>query len=145
MSGFESILGKRDDPAKSVIAELVSSAADPDSYRPSIIRPRAQVGFSLVEADGTMHGFMYHTLRHPKHQVRGAEEYLTFTADGLAVVIQGIGLRVIYLALVRHALAELREYDGRPIVDGSTRVIRLAVAESEGEQANKGPNVRLVK
>ena len=147
MRTIDSILGKStgvaDDADKKSSADLYAFAEPPETYRPSVIHPRPQMAFGVVEASGTMHGFMYHTLRHPKHQVRGGEEFLSFTADGIAVVVQGTGLRVVFLAMLRHVLVELREYDGKPIGDTATRITRLAIVDPQ-EKSQEAP-VRLVK
>lgn len=115
--------------AQEVQAELIEEAAEPDEYRPYILRTRPQMGFTLVEASGTLHGFMYHTLRHPKHQRRDGHEFLSFTADGLAVVMQGRGLALLFRALVRHTLAEVREFDGKAGPETVTRIDRLGVVD----------------
>ncbi|NOG74034.1 hypothetical protein [Roseicella sp. DB1501] len=61
-----------------------------------VTRPRAQLGFTVIEADGTRHGFQYHALRHPKWHVRNDEEFLGFMADGIAVPMQGHGLAILH-------------------------------------------------
>ena len=116
-------------------AELAAEAAEPEFYRPYIARARPQMGFAVVEKNGTMHGFQYHTLRHPMHEKRDGEEYLSFLADGCAVVMQGKGLKLLFRALIRQTLAEAREYDGKPVEDISARIDRLSVADL-GERAD---------
>ena len=111
-------------------AELVEEDAEPEGYRPYISRSRPQMGFTLIERGGTMHGFMYHTVRHPKHQLRDGDEFLSFTADGLAVVMQGQGLKILFRAMIRHTLVEGREHDGKAVVDTPTRIDRLAVVDT---------------
>jgi hypothetical protein len=150
MSAIDAILGKSAAPTagddQSAAEELRREAAEPDTYRACVIRSRPQMGFALAESDGTLHGFMYHTLRHPKHQVRNGEEFLSFTADGMAVVMQGTGLRTVFLALLRHTLAEAREYDGsKPIEDGSIKVERLEVRDTRAEEQRPPSQPRLVK
>ena len=155
MSGnpIDQILGRRSAQADSstaedvraVQAELLADAAEPDAYRPYIIRARPQLGFTLIEKDGTRHGFHYHTLRHPKWQRRNGEEFLSFVADGFAVVMQGRGLTLLHAALVGGKLAEIREHDGEQPVsaDATTQIVRLEVQDAEERMAAQPP--RLVK
>lgn len=140
-SAIDEILGTAGPDEKTTAAELLADTAEPDSYRPYIIRARAQVGFTVIEADGTRHGFQYHTLRHPKHQVREGEEFLSFTADGLAVVIQGQGLVVLHSALVRGTLAEVREYDRKPVGELVTKIVRLEVQDTQERTAPPTPRL----
>ena len=139
-----SILGKAEDPEKAAANELQTEATEPEVYRPYVIRARPQMGFMVVEADGTMHGFMYHTLHHPKHQVRDGEEFLSFSSSGIAVVMQGRGLKIIFLALMRHTLVEVRAYDGRPPGELASRIERLAITDTTARPAQEPP-ARLVK
>ena len=141
---FESILGKAGDTAKTAMAELFADTAESDSYQPFLVRPSAQISFILVEANGTMHGFLYHTLRHPKFEVRGGEEIISFVSDGIAVVMQGVGMRVMFRALIRHALMEVHEYDGKPPGEIKTRITRLEVDDPKDAEQHR-PQPRLVK
>lgn len=155
MSGnpIDQILGRRSAQADSAIAEdvqtvqaeLLAEAAEPDAYRPYVIRSRPQLGFTLIEKDSTRHGFHYHTLRHPKWQQRGGAEFLSFVADGLAVVMQGRGLVLLHAALVGGKLAEIREYDGEQQRNAGapTRIDRLEVQDAEERMTAQPP--RLVK
>src|SRR4051812_48476407 len=73
-SAIDAILGKTapdksPGEGQSGEAALLAEAAEPAAYQPYRIWPRPQLMFSLIEADGTAHGFQYHALRHPKHQV----------------------------------------------------------------------------
>lgn len=134
----------------SLTAELEADAAEPEAYRPFLFRSRPQMDFTVIEAPaseapGAWHGFMYHTLRHPKHEVREGQEFLSFTADGIAVVMQGTGLRAIFLAMMRHTLIEIRAYDGKLILDGSTCITRLEVNDAVERIAAAGGAARLVK
>jgi hypothetical protein len=144
-SAIEAILGKskgKDEPSPA--DELAADAVEPEGYRPYLMRARPQMAFALIESTGTAHGFMYHTLRHPKHEVRDGEEFLSFAADGIAVVMQGSGLYILFLALLRHTLIEVRAYDGKAITDGTTRITRLEVSDAV-ERLAAGAQARLVK
>ena len=129
-------------PPLDIAAEIQNDIAEPALYRSYLLKPRAQMAFALIEKDGTLHGFMYHQLRHPKHEQRGGKEYLSFTADSAAVVIQGTGLRVIVLGMLRHCLAEVREYDGNPSQQiPETRIDRLEVIETRDRQLMPLPHL----
>jgi hypothetical protein len=89
---------------------------------------RPTMGFFIAHKDGTLDGFMYQGINHPKFQVRDGEEFLTFTDSGTAVVMTGSGLRQIFEALMRHTLKAVYEYDGRrPVKDGVPIITRLSV------------------
>lgn len=122
--------------------ELATAAAEPEHYRPMVARSQPQLAFCLVEADGTLHGFQYHTMRHLKHRDRNGEEFLSFSSDGVAVVMQGDGLKLVFQGLQRHTLVEARECDNRPIQDNRVRITRLTVQDTQ-ERVEEGP--RLVK
>ena len=94
-------------------AQLLAELSEPEEYRPYLLRARAQLSLAVIEADGTGHGFYYHEVRHPKHQRRDGKEFLTFTAGPFAVAMQGNGLRLLWAAMLRATLAEVREHDGR--------------------------------
>jgi hypothetical protein len=148
-SAIDDILGKKvqekpGDELKAMQDELAAEAAALDSYRPYVVRSRPQLGFVVIEANGTRHGFQYHTLRHPKHERRNGDEFLSFHADGLAVVMQGTGLTVLHSALVRAALVEVREYDNLPMTaKNPTKITRLEVQDVQQRMAQQPP--RLVK
>lgn len=149
-SAIDQILGKGNDDSavdelQAVHDELQADVAEPEAYRPYIIRARPQLGFTLIESDGTRHGFSFHTLRHPKHQKRGEEEFLSFSADGLAVVMQGRGLTILHAAMVRATVAEVREHDGQQHVsaDTATLISRLEVQDTQERKPQAPP--RLVK
>lgn len=151
---IDAIIGKTTSPtgtgdratgnAPDINATLATDAAEPETYRPYHVWPYAQLMFSVIERDGTEHGFQYHTLRHPKLHKRNDQEFLSFTADGLAVLVRGTGLRFIYLALKRYALSEMREYDGKPPGKLPTRIDELEVVDAQ-EQLVKPAPARLVK
>lgn len=108
--------------------------AEPDGYRPYVIRgPRPS--FSVVEASGKRHGFAYHNLRHPKHEVHHGSEFLSFLSDGCEVIMQGKGLLTIYHGMLRHTLWEMRAHDGQqPHADEKqkgTAITRLEVVEPQ--------------
>ena len=118
------------DEEKAARAELQAEATEPEGYRPYVTRSRAQMGFTVIEANGTRHGFQYHTLRHPKHERRDGVEQLSFTADGMAVAMEGRGLVMLHAALVRGTLAEVRAYDQRPMQDNATCIDHLRVIDT---------------
>lgn len=137
MTSIEELLGRKaptTEAAAPVRAseppELLEEDTEPDGYRPYLTRSRPQMGFTVIEKDGTLHGFMYHTLRHPKHQRRDGIEFLSFGADGMAVVMQGRGLATLFRALVRHTLIEAREYDGQDKRETIARIDRLQVQDT---------------
>lgn len=116
------------------LAELFADLAEPEHYRPYLTKPRPLLAFALIEKDGTMHGFQYFTVRHPKHQVQNGTDYLSFVADGMAVVIEGRGLAMLFRSLLRHTLAEAREYDGRPLGEDKTHISRLEVVDPRADK-----------
>ncbi|RYE51812.1 MAG: hypothetical protein EOP21_00380 [Hyphomicrobiales bacterium] len=132
-----------DAEAKDIAAALVDDAAEPETYRPYFPKPHPQLMFSLIERDGTEWCFQYFTLRHLRHQTRNGEEFVSFVADGQAVVMQGSLLRVVLLGLKRYALSEVREYDGRPAGELPTRIDRLEIQDVPEQMARPAP--RLVK
>lgn len=146
MSGFlENILGQPE-PETTVQTELETDAAELDHYRPYLTKPRAQLALILIEKDGTMHGFQYHAIKHTKYEVRDGLEFLSFNADGCAAVFQGKSLRVLFYAMQRYALAEVREDDGKRRMEGQQTVIdRLAVQEPQERQRPPQQAPRLVK
>ena len=102
------------------------------------------MSFLLIEADGTMHSFQYHALRQARFYTRGAEDFISLVADGLAVMIQGKALLAPFRALSRQVLIELREYDGKPMGELATRITRLEVADPMDEEQTRA-KPRLVK
>lgn len=137
--------GASSSPATDINAALAQDAAEPDTYRPYRTWPHPQVMFSVIERDGfTEHAFQYHTVRHPKIERRNNVEFLRFTADGLAVTIQGVQLRPILLALKRYVLTEIREFDGKRPGALPTRIDKLEVVDAQ-EQLVRPPAPRLVK
>jgi hypothetical protein len=88
------------------------------------------MGFFIEQKGGTLHGFMYHGINHPKFQVKDGEEFLSFTYSGTAVVMTGTGLRRIFEALMRHTLRAVYEYDGRPVKEGAPVITRVSVKQA---------------
>ena len=125
-------------------AALAADATEPDTYRPYLTKPHPQVMFSVIERDGTETALQYHTLRAPKFSRRNNQEFLSFTADGVAVTMQGSGLRALLLGLKRYALCEMREFDGKPPGELPARIDRLEVVDAQ-EQLAKPSGPRLVK
>ena len=72
----------------SLPAELLAETTEHNAYRPYMIRPRPQPDLTVIEKDGTRHGFQCHALCHSKWQRRNGEKFLSFTEGGLAVVMQ---------------------------------------------------------
>lgn len=132
---IEEILGKitappSQDEEKAARAELQAEASEPEGYRPYLIRARAQMGCTIITADGTRRGFQYHTLRNPKHERRDGAEQLSWTADGMAYAMEGQGLVILHAALVRGTLAEVRQYDGKRKGDNATCIDTLQVIDT---------------
>ena len=112
---FDELLGlsEKQAPAAPTPAEPASAPArsmreeeddrEPDTYRPFVTRS-PHPAFSVIEKDGKRHGFQYHALKHPQHEVRDGKEYLYFFGDGAYCVMQGTGLLPIFRALLRHTL-----------------------------------------
>lgn len=98
---------------------------------------RPAMGFFIEQKDGTLDGFMYHGINHPKFQVREGEEFLSFTYSGTAVVMTGTGLRRIFEALMRHTLHAIYEYDGRPIKDGVPIITRISIKQAVPKPAGE--------
>lgn len=121
------------DATAAAVAALVAEDAQPEGYRPYLARAIPQLGFVLVEKSGTMHGIQYPTISRLRHERRGGAEQVSFHADGLAVVMEGRGLSVIFRALVRHTLLEAREYDGTGGEAEATRIDRLGVVDTVPE------------
>jgi hypothetical protein len=110
-----------------------SESADPNVYIGCDYNRngRPVMGFYIEQKNGTLDGFMYHGINHPKFQVRDGEEFLSFTYSGTAVVMTGTGLRRIFEALMRHTLRAIYEYDGRSVKDDDTPVItRVSVTQA---------------
>jgi hypothetical protein len=100
---------------------------DPAVYRAYKAVARPQMGFTAIQANGDIDGFLYHNLDNLSMQHRERAEFLTFTHRGKAVTIQGSGLKDILRALMGHNLVEIREHDGRPVEPGQPVVTRMAV------------------
>jgi hypothetical protein len=95
---------------------------------------RPQMSFVITRANGMMYGFSYHAMSVPRYDPRDGE-IISFSEGGVAVALQGTGIKVIFLAMMRRTLMEIREYDGRPIEDGAPRVTRLEVVDTNEEAA----------
>ena len=123
---IKEILGKYEEP------EDDSGDAPADGYEAFQINRggRPGMGFYIACKDGTLEGFMYHAINHPKFQIRDGEEFLSFTHSGTAVVMSGTGLRRIFDALMRHTLSAIFEYDGQPRNEGDAMVIRLSIKQA---------------
>ena len=117
-------------------------APEPTEYRAFVDSGgRPQMGFAITHASGDMDGFLYHLLDNMNYQTRNGAELLSFTHRGKAVTMQGIGLKVIMRAMVKHTLMEINVADGRPVGSGQPSVTRLEVtAVGQGT-----PVVRLAK
>ena len=128
-----------------ILGQAVRDAKESDSYRGFVDSGnRPQMGFIIVHASGDMHGFMYHSINHPTYQVRNGDEFISFTHSGTAVTMQGTGLKIVFTAMMRHTLMEIREYDNRPIEDGTPTIMRLAITDT-APRAKIEPAARLVK
>ncbi len=101
---------------------------EPAEYRAFVDSgSRPQMGFSITRANGDMDGFLYHSLDNMNFQTRNGEEFVSFSHRGKAVTMQGIGMRAIFRAIMRHTLMEIHEQDGRPVPEGQPCVTRLAI------------------
>jgi hypothetical protein len=121
-----------DSPKPESQAEGAEGSPDPDVYIGCDYNRngRPVMGFYIEQKNGTLDGFMYHSINHPKFQVLDGEEFLSFTYSGTAIVMTGTGLRRIFEALMRHTLRAIHEYDGRPIKDGAPVVTRISVTQA---------------
>lgn len=139
-SKIDELLGRRD------VEEVEKDGfEEPSGYRAALIRPRPQMGFVMIEATGDMHGFMYHTINHPTYQVRNGEELISFTSNGIAVVMQGWSIKEIFAAIMRHTLLEVREYDGRSSIEpGKSKIVRIGIVDTNPKREGMPP-VRAVK
>ena len=136
---LEDILAKGGS-AKAAAAEMFGELAEPDTYEPYLLRPHAQVAVTLHKANGIRHGFLYHNLRHPRFEPCGDSDLISFTADGLACVIEGKGMGEMFDLLMLQTLLRIREYDGRPPGKLAARITRIEVADArEGEQERPRP------
>lgn len=124
---IENILGSGDEEQTGQ-DELEQEAVELDYYRPYLCRVRPVLALVLIEKSGTMHGFHYIGIRHSKFEIEDGKEFLSFVADGCAVVMEGKNLRPIFAAMQRFVLAEAREHDGKPVKDSTTVINRLAVS-----------------
>jgi hypothetical protein len=109
---------------------------------------RPQMGFSIIHANGDMDGFMYHTLAHLRFETIGNREFLSFTHAGLAVVIEGVGLKDGYKHIMRHTLLEIHEHAGRQAEPVHPVILRVDVTDTQdddGSQDARKPAARLVK
>jgi len=130
--------------AKDAMAELMADLVVSETYCPFLVRPSSQVTFLLVGEDRRMHSFQYHALRQAEFYVRGDQEFISLVADGLAVMIQGKALEVMFRALSRQVLIEARLYDGKPMGASATRITRMEIAEPLDKEQSR-PKPRLVK
>jgi hypothetical protein len=100
------------------------------------------MGFYIAHKDGNLDGFMYHSVNHPKFEVRDGEELLSFTYSGSAVVMSGLGMRRIFEALMAHTLKAIHEYDGRrPVKEGASIIRHLSVKQAVPMRAAGGPEL----
>lgn len=115
-------------PIDRILGRGPSLDKEPEGYRSFIDSGgRPQMGFFIARADGTMDGFLYHSLDHLQFQVRGDQDYLTFTHRGTAVTIQGVGLRIIFKAIMRHTLMEIHENDGHESERDQPAITRIEI------------------
>ena len=123
-------------------AGIRSTLEEPTAYRAFVDSGgRPQMGFSITRANGDMDGFLYHLLDNVNFQTRNGEEFVSFTHRGKAVTMQGVGMRAIFRAMMRHTLMEIHEQDGRRVEPGQPSVVKLAITVvGEGQSV-----VRLAK
>ena len=90
-----------------------------EHYAPLVVTGgRPCMGFSVIERNGTMSSFLYHSLDNLVcHPATDGRELLAFTHRGTAVTIQGQRLRAVLRAIMSHTLQEIWEQDGRELPD----------------------------
>jgi len=125
----------------SAVDRILSRGKGPDldseEYRAFIDSGgKPQMGFAIVQADGTMDGFFYHSLNNVTLQRRNEDDILRFTHRGTAVTIHGRNLKPVFRAIMRNTLMEICEPDGRPAKDADQPVIlRLAIDSLDSPRA----------
>lgn len=107
---------------------------------------RPVMGFHIAHKDGNLDGFMYHSINHPKFQIRDGQEFLSFTYSGTAVVMTGTRLKLIFEALMRHTLKAIYEEDGRrPISTDTPIVTRISIKQAVPKRIESSDGLELVK
>jgi hypothetical protein len=120
------------DALNKILGRGPSLEAEPSEYRSYIDSGgRPQMGFFIAQVDGTMDGFLYHSLDNIRFQVRNGSDFLTFTHRGTAVTIQGTGLKVMFKAMMRHTLMEIHENDGHESDRKQPQIVRLEVTPAD--------------
>ncbi len=91
-----------------------------EDYKPLVMTGgRPCMGFSIIQSDGNMSAFLYHSLDNlVTHPSIDGQELLAFTHRGTAVTIRGRNLRKVLRAIMSHTLQEIWEQDGRPLPEG---------------------------
>jgi hypothetical protein len=104
------------------------------------------MGFHIAHKDGNLDGFMYHSINHPKFQIRDGQEFLSFTYSGTAVVMTGSRLRLIFEALMRHTLKAIYEEDGqRPVSTDTPIITRISIKQAVPMRGEGAAGLQLVK
>ena len=103
-----------------------------EDYKPIVMTGgRPCMGFSIIQSDGNMSAFLYHSLDNlVTHPSIDGQELLAFTHRGTTVTIRGRNLREVLRAIMSHTLQEIWEQDGRPLPEGDDypTVEKIAVA-----------------
>lgn len=112
-------------------------------YQPLVMTGgRPCMGFSIIQRDGNMSAFLYHSLDNlVTHPSVNGQELLAFSHRGTAVTIQGRNLRQVLRAIMSHTLQEIWEQDGRKLPEGedAPTIERVAVTH-----LNMPPELRAV-
>ena len=143
------ILGSREEPASdskaaAISDEIAAAAAAPKEYRAFKVGDRVQMGFSVIEKDGTAHSFPYHQLRYTKHWAIDGQEYLSAVCSGMAIVMRGKGLHLLLHAMQRCAVPDIREWDGvSPLTNPQEYIDRLEVKDPKDAEQDR-PKPQLV-
>lgn len=93
---------------------------DNGDYRPLIMTGgRPSMGFSVIQKNGTMSSFLYHSLDNMVcYPATDGVELLAFTHRGTAVTLRGTRLRQVLRAIMSHTLMEIWEQDDRALPEG---------------------------
>jgi len=133
-SKFSEMYGKKVAPPETAAHEDDDDSLDSNVYsgHDSNRNGRPVMEFYIVHKDGKHEAFQYHDVKNkmfypidPQHPDEG--EDLRFTHDGTAVIMNGTGLRDVFLAMVRHTLKAIHEYDGRPVKEGASVIAKLTI------------------
>lgn len=90
---------------------------------------KPQASFSIVCANGEMHGFHYFNIDNLKFKPgKKGRDYLSFDHRGKVVVMMGRNLNVIFQAVIKQTLCEVREYPEVEAISSETLVSRVDIS-----------------